>query len=156
MAPCETCHGEGIQGGECPTCGAKGWASRIERRVKHHWEVNKSGVWILGPISFIGSAWLTIFRWRKGFSWTFQDHQNLSLFSFSLSQWQKLLPRKARKVPVTNVWACTGRAEPIEADPCSMVEVTCRTKKGLCKWWGSMPFDLLSSPILDWIYTGPL
>jgi hypothetical protein len=24
MAPCETCNGKGIEGGECPTCGAKG------------------------------------------------------------------------------------------------------------------------------------
>lgn len=51
MSPCETCKGEGIKGGECPTCGAK--------RLSITWEVNKSRLWILAVYHLLGGlSWL--------------------------------------------------------------------------------------------------
>jgi hypothetical protein len=67
---------------------------------------------------------------------------------------------KPRKAPMTTFGACRSsvrvalsRLKPTFYGP---EVVHMQDEKGLCKWWASMPCDLLSNPMLDRTHTSPL
>jgi hypothetical protein len=77
--------------------------------VKHH--LRGKQIWALntGHLSFIGSAWLTIFRVKKRIKLEILRLSNLSPFFFLFRSGRSYYLGKPRKVPVTNEWVALSR-----------------------------------------------